>query len=403
MMIVPWSLVASIAVIAPAAGCPRLKFEPREKITAENLERLETVLAWQVRAFVPGPHPADPIKQIAVDGQRGILYLHCHRWGYGLEMLKSAGIFAYDMRSGKEIRHIRVPTLLDMSGSAKNASGRCVFDFDNQVAWYACRLEDSDVVLRLDLKKDQPRIVARDLEFADEAHPGDGRLLLATADRWHQSRRVCWFDPATEKLDQPVELPREVEWTWIGAAGNHIVGLTSDHPDDNGGSDPNKPMVWQVLKIDNERIEVLANRPLDYSKEQPGTWTYFTLDPVNNRLLTLSAPLEHPDAVKQPLEVYELPTLNVICNGGSFYSTRIVPVAKSRLIMLLQGRSSTEVLILDERACKVRKQLDFASAGVSQTAETWTPFSDASGQFVGVYGDRGVVLFAVRPPGQEGQ
>ena len=406
MVIVPWFLITSIAAVMPVAARPQLKFEPQEKITTGSLERLEVALEWQVREFVPGPHPADPIKQIAVDGQQGILYLHCQRWGYGLEKSKPAGIFAYNMHTGEQIRHIRVPARLDMSGSSRNASGRCIFDFENRAAWYACGLEETNVVLRLDLEKDQPRVVARDLVFADEPRTGDGRLLLVTPRRWRQAREVSWFDPATERLDNPVELPIDVEWTWIGAAGKHVVGLSQPYPEDNGGPDRRKPARWQVLKADDQRIVSLASRLSDLDKVKPGprgAADNFALDSVDGRLLILSAPFEHRDAVKRPLTVCEIPTLETICEGGAFFWTRFVPVAKTPCIMLLRGPSSPEVLFLAEKDCKVRRRLNFASTQVSQAGESWTPFSDASGLFVGVYGARGVVLFAVRPPGQEGQ
>lgn len=384
------------------AGNPVLQFVPTERISLENLDRLELVLKWKVNsASLHGELP-NAVQGVAVDGAGRVLYLHLQR---NLDSLLSpAGIFTYDLQTGRRLRRTRVPERLDMSGDRRNAYGHSFIDVKRKVAWYSTVMDPNpadrsiDVLMELDLTQDRPRLLANDMGLARFPDLGDGKLLLWSNKPGAWQKGLAFLDGATGRIEGPYELPQTstVNWDAVGGAGAYVVAEMHEHDELPDGTTRGTTNL-AVLMVKDERLAIVAKKDL---QNDTGSLNQ-AIDRWGKRWVVVRESNEVPSSsgpAPAPIEVYGIPDLQPLGRLPGFVDARVGVLRDLRIVVALPREKDRSLVLLDEKTGRHLRRLSIPIGKQNDRLDDfWRAFVDPDGFFIGAYGAHSVALFAIRP------
>lgn len=208
-----------------------LRYLPTEPITAKSCGRVSRLGAWKVSSLEPLEgiihEISSKVQQVAMDADRGILYVQYRERPLGAK--QPAGVYGYDLSTGKCVVRSLLPAHSDMTGQALHRLplSNTVFDFQRQAAYLTDKYDDDCVLIRISLTGELPTVLMRGV-FRLTPRPvlGNGWLLMeAREERANGAKRlqVMVLDPASrEHLG-----PHDVKGDWIELP--RIVGGYHDH------------------------------------------------------------------------------------------------------------------------------------------------------------------------------
>lgn len=405
-----WAAVTAAVLPMTLCGCTgRLRFVPQERISADNVDRLETVYrarladyTWMNLQYLPlslliRERPS-LICAAAVNSDRQVLYIQ-RQWG---DPGRSSGFDTIDLNCGARVRHTRVPRYPDLSGTDPVATGDTHFDVKRGVAYnegylysppvafgwrgtyeYADKFgESAHALLALDLRQDRPRVVAYNARLAPDPIADEHRLLIVLERQEFIDTHVAYVDRETGNLARELAIPDSDEKLQIvGGRGDYVLAVLNHRR-------PEKPVARCVLAPEGSAVKVIARRALE-----PETWPVAqVLDQDRGRWVCWET--SHG---KTWLRTYAVPSLELVGEHRSEWTySGISLIPNSSIVAAVQltsGRpAQLELFDLGSQA-EIKR---FALPPFEKDYDVWTIVTDADGKYVGACSTLGVQLFAVR-------
>jgi len=403
----PRFLLAVPAVVM-TLGCASAPL-PTEPLTAANAGRLEMVYKARLGdyGYLPLPEYDDTIGDVAIDSSRHVMYF-TPGWRPGL--LPSlipyvpVGVSAIDLRSGFEVRRTRIPHQPDMTGDTTVGGGPLVMADDRRhvfvsAGWHrgwpldlASEVAFSDKygearwgLVRLDLQKDEPQLVAQSVGFAPHPQVDAHRLMILwSVWGWGYHPQIGYVDRASGRIAARVAAinfeRRGSEDNYRGGVGDYVLVRASS---------PKSELL--VLAPEGGELKPVGRLVLDDWRAGVDA-----VDWIHRRWIVS----ESQEGGGRRVRVYDVPTLKVLGElpEGAFgrHPEGMVCVPKTSLLAVVPENSEQELVVFDLDSSKeiARRRLFYWGFPPWQS---WRPVADPEGIYIGALGETWVNLFAVRP------
>jgi hypothetical protein len=393
---------AMLLVIALSVGCSpinRLRFTPTESISKANADRVEPVYRARFGAnslpelLVGDTFPS--INRVYLSSDHS-LYMHRKRWtGLAGGLGWPVGIHEIDLRTGWERRRIRLPDNRDMTGTRRSSGASPgVFDYENNFVFWRTGFEGWGALVRLDLTKDDPKLLGgRGIRMVSDPFIEGNRLLVASENRRSfEVDEILYFDRATGTISSQYPLPtEELKRCQVHGGFGDFILVSSWDRKKPGGS-------WWVLKQTGG--EIVKDREL---VNEPG-WhrVASVLDYAGRRWVFAEQWAGDPDdpsdtPVRSRIRAYSIPSLTVdaefpVSGEVSWWGLSCVP---RRSLAIVSPDDADEIIVLDlDRQTEILRR---PLARHDSRSTAWWPVSDPEGVYFGAYDHHYVQLFAVRP------